>query len=134
MSNYPPGAADDPSAPYNEPIPVEMDVRVTETLIRETRIEITEGHYVTECEHDPCEGWRVYTSFCEEPGDLREDYDNQCRTAKQCLQDCAKVLRELIAERKPSRLPTVFYAQIDLANLLEECEEWQQESVEIDPC
>ena len=111
---------------------MEIDITATETLIRETRIDASEGHVVCESEYDACEGRRVGISYWE-PGDLREDYDNQCRTAIQCLQDCAKVLRELIAERKPSRLPTVFYAKIDLVNLLEECEEWEQESFDILP-
>ena len=105
---------------------MEIDITATETLIRETCIDASEGHVVCESEYDACEGRRVGISYWE-PDDLRAEYDNQCRTAKQCLQDCAKVLTELIKDKAVSR----FYAHIDLVKLKEECEEWEQESFSV---
>ena len=44
MNNYPPGAANDPRAPYNERPLEEIDVTVKTSLIKETVIETSEGH------------------------------------------------------------------------------------------
>ena len=90
MNNYPPGAANDPRAPYNERPGMETEVTVKTSLIKETVVETSEGHWVHETEIEP-DGTRSTREFlrtrcgpergvsrCPSPGDtdhprLRED-------------------------------------------------------------
>lgn len=44
MDNYPPGAANDPRAPYNEPLPEPYQVLVSITLSKEFTINIVKSH------------------------------------------------------------------------------------------
>ena len=127
MNNYPPGAANDPNAPYNQSDPPEVDVTVTEKLVKETCIQSDGGHYVDECDYDPAEGRSIRTSYYE-PGDLSEDFRNQCRTASQCIADCCEVLRELIKHGFTFSSKGDLY----LRQLLSDCEDWEQEKLEIE--
>ena len=106
----------------------EVDVTVRETLVKETCI-VSDGHRVYEREYDAMEGGYVNTSFYE-PGNVKADFENQSRYAHQCLQDCCKVLRELIItvlENKHS-----IFAGIDVVQLLEDCSGWNSEECSID--
>ena len=69
--NYPPGAANDPRAPYNERPGMETEVTVRTTLIKETVVETSEGHMVCESEIEP-DGSRSIVSFYETDEDLKE--------------------------------------------------------------
>ena len=69
-SNYPPGAANDPRAPYNERPLEEIDVTVKTSLIKETVVETSEGHMVCETEIEP-DGTRSHVSFFERDVDLK---------------------------------------------------------------
>lgn len=102
----------------------EVDVTVRETLVKETCIVSGDGHMEYEREYDALEGRYVNTSFYE-PGNLEADFENQGRYAHQCLQDCCKVLRELIIKQK-------FFVGIDLVQLLEDCEGWYAEECSVD--
>ena len=76
--NYPPGAANDPRAPYNERPGMETEVTVKTTLIKETVIETSEGHYVRETEIEP-DGTRSTVGFYETDEDLKETFLNAHR-------------------------------------------------------
>ena len=125
MNNYPPGAANDPNAPYNQSDPPEVDVTVTEKLVKETCIQSDGGHYVEESEYDPAEG-RSFRISHYEPGDLSEDFRNQCRTAEQCLNDCAKVLKALYGA------DISFVNHVDIRALYHDCCGWEQEEFDIE--
>jgi hypothetical protein len=102
MNNYPPGAANDPNAPYNQEDPPEVEVTVTETLVKVTYI-------------------YSYSSR------VAEVYKNDHRTAEQCLNDSYRVIKALYDERKPNR----FYEHVDLLHLLDDLEGWQTEEFSV---
>ena len=120
MSNYPPGAANDPRAPYNERPNMETEVTVKTTLIKETVVETSEGHYVRESEIEP-DGSRSTVGFYETDEDLKETFLNAHRSAIQIIRDCEKIAKVLLADGKR------FYASIYIPTLIDDCDEWEEE-------
>ncbi len=88
--NYPPGAANDPRAPYNERPGMETEVTVKTSLIKETVIETSEGHYVQETEIEP-DGSRSTIGFYETDEDLKETFLNAHRSAIQIIRDLSLI-------------------------------------------
>ena len=122
--NYPHGAANDPRAPYNERPLEEVDVTVKTSLIKETVIETSEGHWVQETEIEP-DGTRSHVSFFEPDVDLTEAFLNAHRRPIQIIRDCEKICKELITNGMR------FYAGIYLSSLADDCEDWEEENFEI---
>ena len=122
--NYPPGAANDPCAPYNERPMLEVDVTAKSVLIKETVIETSEGHYVRETEIEP-DGTRSTVSFYETDEDLKETFLNAHRSAIQIIRDCEKIAKALLLNGKR------FFAGIYLPTLIDDCDDWEEENFEI---
>ena len=122
MNNYPPGAANDPRAPYNERPMAETEVTVRTVLIKETVVETSEGHYVCETEIEP-DGTRSTVSFYETDEDLKEAFLNAHRPAIQIIRDCEKIARALLTDGKRS------YAGIYLPMLVDDCQDWEEEEL-----
>ena len=123
-SNYPPGAANDPRAPYNERPLKEVDVTVKTSLIKETVVETSEGHYGCETEIEP-DGTRSTTGFYETDEDLKETFLNAHRSAIQIIRDCEKICREL------AKNGIRFYAGIFLPTLIDDSQNWEEEEISI---
>ena len=119
-SNYPPGAANDPRAPYNERPMEEVDVTVKTTLVKETVIETSEGHWMRETEIEP-DGSRSTVSFFETDEDLKETFLNAHRSAIQIIRDCEKIAKALLKDGKR------FFANIYLPTLIDDCDDWEEE-------
>ena len=124
MNNYPPGAANDPRAPYNERPDMETEVTVKTSLIKETVIETSEGHYVQETEIEP-DGTRSTVGFYETDEDLKETFLNAHRSAIQIIRDCEKIAKVLLKDGKR------FYASIYIPTLVDDCDDWEEENFEI---
>ena len=122
MNNYPPGAANDPRAPYNEPPTKEVEVTVKTSLIKETVIETSEGHMVCESEIEP-DGTRSHVSFYETDEDLKGTFLNAHRPAIQIIRDCEKIAKALLTDGKRS------YASIYLPTLVDDCQDWEEEEL-----
>ena len=120
MNNYPPGAANDPRAPYNERPGMETEITVKSRLIKETVIETSEGHYVRETEIEP-DGSRSTIGFYETDEDLKEAFLNAHRSAIQIIRDCEKIAKALLADGKR------FIAGIYIPILIDDCEDWEEE-------
>ena len=120
--NYPPGAANDPRAPYNERPMEEIDVTVKTSLIKETVIETSEGHWVQETEIEP-DGSRSTVGFYETDEDLKETFLNAHRRPIQIIRDCEKICTELV------RVGNRFYNKIYLPNLIDDCQDWEEEEI-----
>ena len=118
--NYPPGAANDPRAPYNERPGMETEVTVKTTLVKETMIETSEGHWVQESEIEP-DGSRSTVGFYETDEDLKETFLNEHRSAIQIIRDCEKIAKALISDGNR------FYAKIYLPTLVDDCQDWEEE-------
>ena len=100
--NYPPGAAHDPRAPYNEPIPTETEVRVTTTMVKE------------------------YCLKNVQDDDLEECFNDQEYKLHITLERCRKVCQQLLKDGH------WFYAHIHIHNLMEECDDWEMEEFNIE--
>lgn len=123
--NYPPGAANDPRAPYNERPGMETEVTVRTTLIKETVVETSEGHMVCESEIEP-DGSRSIVSFYETDEDLKETFLNAHRSAIQIIRDCEKICKALLADGNR------FLARIYIPTLIDDCQEWEEEILKIE--
>lgn len=124
MNNYPPGAANDPRAPYNERPLEEVDVTVKTILIKETVVETSEGHWVQESEIEP-DGSRSSIGFYETDEDLKETFLNAHRSAIQVIRDCQKICQELVKVGKS------FLAGIYIPTLINDCEDWEEEEFKV---
>ena len=122
--NYPPGAANDPRAPYNERPGLETEVTVKTTLVKETMIETSEGHMVCESEIEP-DGSRSTVGFYETDEDLKETFLGAHRSAIQIIRDCQKICQELV------RVGNRLFASIYLPTLINDCEDWEEEDFKV---
>ena len=122
--NYPPGAANDPRAPYNERPGMETEVTVKTTLVKEMVIETSEGHMVCESEIEP-DGSRSTVSFYETDEDLKETFLDSHRSAIQIIRDCQKICQTLLKDGKR------FLAGIYIPTLINDCEDWEEEELSI---
>ena len=123
--NYPPGAANDPMAPYNERPTEETEVTVRTSLIKETVVETSEGHMVCETEIEP-DGTRSHVSFFEPDVDLKEAFLNAHRPAIQIIRDCEKICTQLI------KVGNRYFADIYLPALADDCQDWEEDEFEVD--
>ena len=123
--NYPPGAANDPSAPYNERPTEETKVTVRTVLIKETVVETSEGHMVCETEIEP-DGTRSHVSFFEPDVDLKEAFLDAHRPAIQIIRDCEKICTQLI------KVGNRYFADIYLPALADDCQDWEEDEFEVD--
>lgn len=121
--NYPPGAANDPRAPYNEIPPQEAEVKITARLYKETCI-YAERHTCVEYEIDPDTGRRVGYGY-EECDDLQEAYRDQEFTPREIMSNCIKVCQQLIKNQKRR------YAHVNIQKLMDSCDGWEEEEVEV---
>ena len=124
MNNYPPGAANDPHAPYNERPGMETEVTIRTTLIKETVVGSSEGHWVQESEIEP-DGSRSTVGFYETDEDLKETFLGAHRSAIQIIRDCEKIAKALLADGNR------FYATIYIPTLIDDCEDWEEEDFRV---
>ena len=124
IDNYPPGAANDPRAPYNERPGMETEVTIRTTLIKETVVESSEGHWVQESEIEP-DGSRSTVGFYETDEDLKETFLGAHRSAIQIIRDCQKICQTLLADGNR------FYATIYIPTLIDDCEDWEEEDFRV---
>ena len=93
---------------------------VKTSLIKETVVETSEGHYVCETEIEP-DGSRSTTGFYETDEDLKETFLNAHRSAIQIIRDCEKICKEL------AKNGIRFYAGIFLPTLIDDSQNWEEE-------
>lgn len=101
MDNYPPGAAHDPRAPYNQQEPPETDVLAQTRLVKLTTVSRYNDHIV-------------------------DDYHAEHRTAFETLRDCEIFLSRLIANYHLQQQPRLVFGRISAQALLEDCKDWEE--------
>ena len=121
--NYPPGAADDPRAPYNEVPPTEVEVTVTATLTKETVV-YAETHDCVEYEIDPDTGRREGIHYVE-CDDVEAAYRDQEYTPSEIMTKCQKVCRQLKHDGHR------WYAGVNIERLADSCDGWEEEELMI---
>ena len=128
LSNYPPGAANDPNAPYNEVPEPETEVTVTETLTKAATVFGVHTHIVDEWEYDPVEGRNVHFGFSEVDGDVTEAFREQCDSAYDIIQKCRKICEQLKKD-----FPREYrYGGVNFRDLSYECLDWEQEELTVE--
>ena len=120
MDNYPMGAANDPSAPYNEPEWPEIEVTARATLVKETVVLGSGTHTCTECEIEP-DGSRSYVSFSESDDDVRELFRDQEKSPIELITALERIVTQLMKAQKLR-----FYARYNLSELLNACDGWEE--------
>ena len=109
MDNYPPGAANDPLAPYNQPLDDQVEVLVRETLERECVLEIPVHKYQL----------RHYDE------DLPEYYKAQVGTLPELLERCKNILECFLV------LGVSSIDGFNFIDTIDELQEWKPVSIEV---
>ena len=122
--NYPPGAANDTRAPYNERPTEEVEVTAKSVLIKETVVETSERHTVVEREIEP-DGSYSTIAYEEPEIDLRDAFESEQRRPIQIIRDCQKICQELV------RVGNVWFAKKYIPKLIDDCEDWEEETFDI---
>ena len=123
-SNYPPGAANDPRAPYNERPMEEVDVTAKSVLIKETVVETSEHHTVVEREIE-ADGSYSTIAYEDPEIDLRDAFESEHRRPIEIISDCRKICQELV------RCGNVWFAKKYIPKLINDCEDWEEEDFEV---
>lgn len=124
--NYPPGAANDPRAPYNEPEWPEIEVTARATLVKETVVLGSGTHTCTECEIEP-DGSRSYVSFSESDDDVRELFRDQEKSPMELITALERIVTQLMKAQKLR-----FYARYNLSELLNACDGWEETELTVE--
>jgi len=124
MNNYPPGATNDPRAPYNERPMLEVDVTAKSTLIKETVVETSERHTVVEREIE-VDGSYSTIAYEEPEIDLLDEFLGSHRRPIEIISDCRKICQELV------RCGNIWFAKKYIPKLIDDCEDWEEEDFEI---
>ena len=122
-SNYPPGAANDPRAPWNEVPEPETEVTVRVVMVKETVVAAA-THRCTEWEIEP-DGSRVCIQY-DEADDVLEAYRDQEYTPQEIMTRCMAVCRQLKADGQRR------YAGVNIERLADACDGWEEEELEAD--
>lgn len=124
LDNYPPGAANDPNAPYNQvEVPErDFDVLISQTLSKSTSVETNDYIPVSEREED------FNNSYCDTSDtDWKKVYSDYGRyTALELIEEFKKLLQENLPNLKEDPKKYRKYK-----NLIEECEGWVEDDIEI---
>lgn len=111
MDNYPAGAANDPQAPYNQPVDEHVEVEVKSQLSKTANIFKKDVDY-----------WKSQRLNTNDA--LQDAYTSEYRTPEEALVACGKVLKQLIKEGR-----TVI-AGYGLQDLLIDCDNWSTDLLE----
>ena len=120
---YPPGAYNDPNAPYNEvELPdIEVSCEVSITLTKKDAPVFTDN-YIDESDDEGYKGYEVLDSYQE----LADKYDDQHYSLTGLLDELAKYIRgELQGDISLSR-------RNELERMLEDCQDWEEGDTDIE--
>lgn len=104
MDNLPIGAANNPDAPYNKIPPREVDVRIEQTMVKET------------------------TAFLDDGDDYKENWwldEIHDATLSEVLVRCEKIVKRL-------RRKHYFYAGVNLYDLEQDCHSWTEGKLNVE--
>ena len=114
--NYPPGAAHDPSAPYNEPVIPERDFDVEVTITMSKVVTITTDNYVPE--YDDEDG---HTYANTENTEWDKEFENSGHFT---IADLIEELKDYVVEDMKTCAPNTGKCA-HLQRLLLACEDWE---------
>lgn len=114
--NYPPGAAHDPNAPYNEPLIPERDFDVEVTITMSKVVTITTDNYVPECDD---EDGSMYANT--ENTEWDKEFENSGHFT---IADLIEELKGYVVEDMKTCAPNTGKGA-HLQRLLLACEDWE---------
>lgn len=123
MSNYPPGAANDPEAPYNEPNIPEIEFEVTASFSLSKTVKCMSNDYTPETVKEPHNG-------------IHEEYPNTTDTdwagvyADGChktIPELLEILKKVLKENKDKGI--VYKSPWLTDAIIKECEGWTVDEV-----
>lgn len=114
--NYPPGAAHDPSAPYNQPVIPEMDFDVEVTITMSKVVTITTDNYVPE--YDDEDG---HTYANTENTEWDKEFENSGHFT---IADLIEELKGYVVEDMKTCAPNTSKGA-HLKRLLLACKDWE---------
>ena len=125
--NYPPGAANDPNAPYNQKDiePIEVEIEYSCVMRRITDVETTRytAYHWEDCEPDG-EGGYDRTGGIEyefDDNDFRDEYEEQRFNPSELIDELKSIVTMLINGDE------VTVSKAKLRQILEDCEGWEIE-------
>lgn len=118
---YPPGAYNDPNAPYNEvEVPEkEFEVTISQSLSKNTSI-YTQDYMP---EYDEEDG-HIYADTSQT--DWKQAYKDNAMTPLDIIQNCEKIAKALL-EQGQTR-----FAGVYLKTLVEECQDWDEDELDVE--
>ena len=117
---------EDPDEPYKEVRNVSGELRVTQTLVKETVVMGDPPHVCCDWDYDPDLGRHVPIAYMEQSCDVRECFADQCRTAEQCLAEIFKITTQLSADLQALDRPLDNIVGF-LQQLQCDCDGWEDE-------
>lgn len=123
MDNYPPGAANDPFAPYNEiDIPEEeFSVCISQTLSKS--VEVTTSDYIPKIDYDEDSGYQINYADTSET-----NWEEAYKAEHTTLLDLLNVLKEYIDKDIASSNDKHHIRK--LKELRQECDGWVEDECE----
>jgi len=120
MDNYPPGAANDPNAPYNEVEVPEREFDVTISMSLSRTVQCYTNKYIPEVDE---ENGHLYVDTSDTP--WSEVYSDNHKTIPELLEELKKYIQkdlDNLADDK-TKIDKAFHRR-RLEFLLTECDEW----------
>lgn len=117
---------EDPDEPYKEVRNVNGELRVTQTLVKETVVMGDPPHVCCDWDYDPDLGRHVPIAYMEQSCDVRECFADQSRTAEQCLTEIFKITKQLTADLQALDRPLDNIVGF-LQQLQRDCDGWEDE-------
>ena len=118
---YPPGAYDDPSAPYNEPIIPDKEFEVTISQTLSKTVTVTTDKYIPEGDY---ETGRIYANTSET--DWREVYEEEHYTITELLEHL-----QTFAEKELENISSNSGRSRELRRIIEACKDWTVDDYEV---
>ena len=133
MDNYPPGAANDPSAPYNQSDPDDMDFDVTCSQTLSKTVTVTTNNYIPGAEgvdyESDDEGGCYAVPYHDNPDTSDTNWANEYKTKHLTPLDLIKKLRSLLMDIDSEALrsnPCYQHKQY----YINECSDWIEDETE----
>ena len=140
MDNYPPGAANDPNAPYNQVDTPEKEFEVTCCQVLSRTVTVVTNDYIpgaSGCDYEPDdEGGYCASPWHDDPDTsdtnwAEEYHDNDHYTPIQLIELYKETLKEQLKSWEGMDETSAGKAQIRrIEHLIEECDGWTEDETE----
>lgn len=114
LSNYPPGAENDPSAPWNDPVVPEREFEITISQTLSKTVTVTTDNYIPEVDYETGD---LYTNTSET--NWYEVYEDEHYTIPELLEHL-----QVFAEKELKNVSPNSGRGKELQNIISACKDW----------